>query len=149
MKTNEQEDMVTMTPSLFLNTHWYLLTLVCIPVVPLAIFFGIISFFRTIYVLTLTYTFHNTHVVEEKGILVRTSTQVDYTRIRTVRSDSHILMMLVGIGNVSMATSDVYVPELILKGVDNYRQIEQIITNECLSNRKSTKRVDIDNFNFS
>lgn len=149
MKTDEQEDMVTITPSLFLNTHWYLLTLVCIPVVPLAIFFGVISFFRTIYVLTWTYTFHNTHVVEERGILVRTSTQVDYTRIRTVRSDSHILMMLVGIGNVSMATSDVYVPELILKGVDNYREIEQIITNECLNNRKSTKRVDIDNFNFS
>jgi hypothetical protein len=58
-------------------------------------------------------------------------------------------MMMVGIGNVSMATSDVYVPELVLRGVDNYREIEEIITDECLNNRRSNKRVDIDNFNFS
>jgi uncharacterized membrane protein YdbT with pleckstrin-like domain len=149
MARHEQQETVVMTPSLFLNTHWYLLTLICIPVVPLAIFFGIISFFRTIYILTWTYTFYDTHLIEEKGILVRSSTQVDFTRIRTVRSDSHILMMMVGIGNVSMATSDVYVPELVLWGVDNYREIEEIITDECLNNRRSNKRVDIDNFNFS
>jgi len=145
----KQEEPVVMTPSLLLNTHWYLLTLACMTVVPLAILFGLISFFRTIYVLTWTYTFYNTHIVEEKGILVRSSTQVDFTRLRTVKSDSHILMMLVGIGNVRMATSDVYVPELVLRGVSSYREIEEIITDECLNNRRSNKRVDIDNFNFS
>lgn len=149
MARQQPEEPVIISPSLLLNTHWYLLTLVCIPVVPLAIFFGIISFYMTIYNLTWTYTFYDTHVIEEKGILVRSSTQVDFTRLRTVRSDSHILMMLVGIGNVRMATSDVYVPELVLRGVSNYREIEQIITEECLSNRRSNKRIDIDNLNFS
>jgi uncharacterized membrane protein YdbT with pleckstrin-like domain len=145
----KQEESVVLSPSLLLNTHWYLLTIGTIMVPPVAIFFGIISFYMTIYNLTWTYTFYNTHVIEEKGIFVRTSTQVDFTRIRTVKSETHILMMIFGLGTVRIATSDVYVPELVLRCMNNYKEIEQIITDECLNNRKSTKRVDIDNFNFS
>ncbi len=147
----QPSESVVMTPSLFLNFHWYLLTGICVyaQVIPLAIFFGVISFFRIIYILTWTYTFHDDHVVEEKGILVRTTTQVDYTRIRTVKSETHILMMLVGIGNVRMATSDTYVPELVLRGVDNYEEIEKIFSEQSRDNRRNSKKIDIDNFNFS
>lgn len=142
---------VIMSPSLFLIIHWYIITgtFVYLGIIPVAIFFGVITLYQTIYNLTWIYEFHEDYVIEEKGILVRTSTRVDYTRIRTVKSETHILMMLVGIGNVSLATSDVYVPELTFRGIDNYKEVEQIFYSHCVESRRSVKRIDIDNFNIN
>lgn len=151
MARQKQSESVVITPSLFLCFHWFILTGICVyaQVIPVAIFFGVISLYSIIHTLTWTYTFYDDHVVEEKGILTRTTTQVDYTRIRTVKSETHILMMIVGIGNVRMVTSDAYVPELVLRGVDNYEEIEKIFSEQSRNNRRNTKKIDIDNFNFS
>lgn len=142
---------VEMNPSLFLNIHWYVLTglFVATGILPVAAFFGLISLYRTIYILSWNYIFHEEYIVEEKGIFVRTSTRVDYTRIRTVKSETHLLMIIVGIGNVRMATSDVYVPELVLTGIDNYKNVEQIFAEQSLTNRKGVRRIDIDSFSVN
>ena len=142
---------VEMNPSLFLNIHWYALTglFVATGIFPVAAFFGVISLYKTIYILSWNYAFHNEYIIEEKGIFVRTSIRVDYTRIRTVKSETHLLMMIVGIGNVRMATSDVYVPEFVLTGIDNYKHVEHIFAEQSLTNRKGARRIDIDSFSVN
>jgi hypothetical protein len=56
-------------------------------------------------------------------------------------------MQLVGIGNVRLITSDSYLPVFLFRAINEYALVEDAISSSILSNRKNTKRVELDFFN--
>jgi uncharacterized membrane protein YdbT with pleckstrin-like domain len=137
----------TFSPSLYLNAGWYLLTVATVFLPFVAAFFAVISLYKTIELWVWTYEFADDFIIERKGILVRTTSRIEYSRIKSVVVEQHLLMQLVGIGNVRLITSDSYLPVFLFRAINEYALVEDAISSSILSNRKNTKRVELDFFN--
>ena len=132
------------TPSLYLNTGWYMLTVFTIFVPYVAAFFAVISLYKTIEIWVWTYEFTDDFLVERKGILVRTTSRIEYSRIKSVVVEQHLLMQLVGIANVKLITSDPYLPEFTFSGIQTHEDVEKGISSCILNNRRHTSRAELD-----
>lgn len=136
-----------LSPSLYINTGWYLITLSFVLVPYIAIFFAIISLYKTIEVWVWTYEFDDNYIIERKGILVRNTNRIEYSRIKTINVEQNILMQIVGISNVRILNSDAYIPDFKFVALKDYKLIEDTISAIIVSNRKRINRAEVDLYN--
>lgn len=136
-----------LSPSLYINIGWYLITLSFVLVPYIAIFFAIISLYKSIEVWVWTYEFDDNYIIERKGIIVRNTNRIEYSRIKTINVEQNLLMQIVGISNVRILNSDAYIPDFKFVALKDYKLIEDTISAIIVRNRKRINRAEVDLYN--
>jgi membrane protein YdbS with pleckstrin-like domain len=65
------------------------------------------------------YEFHERTLVERKGIFSVTRREIHYYRVKGIKVDEPLWMRFFGLANVTILSSDPYLPELVLYAVQN------------------------------
>lgn len=108
----------TLSPS-----QWTNLGFIAIGIVDLLflhIWFGVLlAAIKIIYVMCWKYEVNERTIVERKGILNVTRTEIHYYRIKSIMVDEPLWMRFFGLSNVMVKSSDPYSPDFVLHAVPN------------------------------
>ena len=107
-------------PSQWMNFPIYLLCVVVMKSFPPIIILALIKYleFRFWY-----YDLNERTIVETKGILNISHTEIHYYRVKSIRVEEPLYMRLLGLSNVYIKTSHPYQPELKLFAVPKGTQL--------------------------
>jgi len=139
--------MKVISPSQWTNLPWFFVTLFALyfEVYWLLIFPVGVMYYTHKWL----YQFGNNGIIETKGILSVSHRELQYFRIKSVKLDEPLWMRIFGISNVTILSSDPYLPELQLYGVKNGKQIHQELRDIADQHRdkKGVKEYDLYNLN--
>lgn len=104
---------------------------------------------RVIYVYFWRYEFHEVTLIERKGILNVSRTEIHYYRIKSIKVIEPFWMRIFGISKVHILTSDPYLPELILFGVKEGLKIRNELRykTDLFRKEQGSREIDIYNLN--
>jgi membrane protein YdbS with pleckstrin-like domain len=139
--------MKVISPSQWTNLPWFIISAIAIwlEVYWLLIFpVGVMY-----YTYKWLYQFSNNGIVETKGIFSVSHRELQYFRIKSVKLDEPLWMRFFGISNVTILSSDPYLPELQLYGIKNGKHIHQELRDiaDQHRDRKGVKEYDLYNLN--
>lgn len=119
------EENVTIRPSIWTITHWWILSMVLAFFLP--IWLGTMGWviplifytYKLIEVFCHSYTFDDNRgtITERKGVFSVHKVEIQYFRIKSIQVKKPFLMRLVGIGNIEVITSEPFMPFLRFHGV--------------------------------
>jgi membrane protein YdbS with pleckstrin-like domain len=75
------------------------------------------------------YRLTNQRFLHETGILRRTTDRIEVIDIDDIAFEQRLLERLVGVGTIRVSSSDRTHPELLLRGIDNVREVSEKIDN--------------------
>lgn len=100
-------------PSQWTNAGWIMFGLLGIPlVIP-----PLIALYKIIEVHCHRYQFYETHIIETKGVLNVTHSEIYYYRIKSIQVEEPLLFRLVGLSNIHIKTSDQYIREITINAI--------------------------------
>jgi len=82
------------------------------------------------------YEFGERTIVQKKGILSVTTTEINFYRIKSIKIDEPFWMRLLGLSNVTILTSDPYQRELLLYAVPNGKEIRSLLRSTTHKTRR-------------
>lgn len=94
-------------------------------------FLLLVSLYQAIDILCLEYQFYEQTIVEKKGIFSVSYREVHYSRIKSIKVDRPFFLRLVGLSNITIQSSDPYMPLLKLHAVDNGLELKEFITKKA------------------
>ena len=104
------EPIIILRPSQWINLKWFIFgvggAVVLSPLGPVAILPVLVYLWKVLEVYCWTYEFGEETIIERKGILDVTTTEIHYYRIKSVQVEEPFLYRLVDIGNLHVITSD-------------------------------------------
>lgn len=128
----ENEILLELKPSQWLNFGWFLLSVVGIFFIPLI---GPIAFLPTlIYIWKLielsvwSYEFYEDMIIEKKGIFNVTMRQIPYYRIKSIMIEEPFQYQLVGISNLHIKSSEQFTKDISLIGIDRGEELMKTLT---------------------
>jgi membrane protein YdbS with pleckstrin-like domain len=95
-----------------------------------------------------SYDFNERTIVETKGILNVTRTEIHYYRVKSIRIEEPLVMRILGLSNVYIKTSDPYQPELKLYAVPNGTQLRNQLRVDTDMRRKEEGVREYDLYNM-
>ncbi len=128
-------------------------------VVPFGIFALFLSFFGLPFLLLFTlyhvidlynwqYHFNERTIIERRGIFSVSYREINYARIKSVRVDRPFLFRLVGLWNISLISSDPYMPNLQLYAISDGNEIWSMLKSKTDFWRKSEGIKEFDMYNL-
>jgi uncharacterized membrane protein YdbT with pleckstrin-like domain len=83
------------------------------------------------------YDFNDRTIVEKKGIFSVSYREVHYSRIKSIMVDQPFLLRLVGLSNITIKSSDPYMPVLELKAISDGIRIKEMLSQKVYDWRKA------------
>ena len=77
----------------------------------------IFSLLRVLEIYCWKYEFNERTIVERKGIFSVERREIQYARIKSIKIDEPFIFRLVGLSNITIQSSDPYMPELVLHAI--------------------------------
>ena len=94
------------------------------------------------------YDLNERTIVETKGILNITHTEIHYYRVKSIIIEEPLVMRILGLSNVYIKTSDPYQPELKLYAVPNGTQLRNQLRVDTDMRRKEEGVREFDLYNL-
>ena len=92
------------------------------------------------------YEFHEKTMLERRGVLKVSRRELHYYRIKSIKVDEPLWMRFFGLANVTILTSDPYLPELILYAVPNGNGLRQELRGLTYQQRREEGVREFDTF---
>lgn len=128
----ENEILLELKPSQWLNFGWFLLSVVGIFfMIPLgAIMFlpVLIYIWKAIELSVWSYEFYEDMIIEKKGIFNTTMRQIPYHRIKSMMIEEPILYQFVGISNLHIKSSEQFSKDISLIGIERGEELMKTLT---------------------
>jgi uncharacterized membrane protein YdbT with pleckstrin-like domain len=121
-----------LTPSQWVNLPFFIAGVVGIQTVILPI----LAIVKYIEYKCWRYEFGERTIVQKKGILSVTITEINFYRIKSIKIDEPFWMRLLGLSNVTILTSDPYQKELLLYAVPNGIEIRSLLRSTTHKRRR-------------
>ena len=130
--TYSDKNIRTLTPSQWVNLPFFILG---------GVFFytwllPLLALVKYLEISCWKYEFGERTIVQRKGILSVTSTEIHYYRIKSIRIDEPFWMRLFGLANVTIITSDPFQRELLLYAVPNGNEIRSLLRSTTHTRRR-------------
>lgn len=132
-------------PSQWMNFPIYTLCAVVMFSFPLILILALIKYLEF---QMWSYDFNERTIVETKGILNVTRTEIHYYRVKSIRIEEPLVMRILGLSNVYIKTSDPYQPELKLYAVPNGTQLRNQLRVDTDMRRKEEGVREYDLYNM-
>lgn len=137
----------TLSPSQWTNLGFIAIGIV--DLLFLQIWFGVLlAAIKIIYVMCWKYEVNERTIVERKGILNVTRTELHYYRIKSIMVDEPLWMRLFGLSNVLVKSSDPYSPDFVLHAVPNGVAIRNELRYMTDTRRKEENVREFDMYNL-
>ncbi|MBQ4820583.1 PH domain-containing protein [Aquimarina sp. MMG016] len=130
------------TPSQWTNFMFYMLCIPLLIVFGLGLILAIWKYFETRYnKLEVT----TQRIIEQRGILSRTTDELELYRVKDLKYDQPFLLRIFGLSNIILNTTDHSNSTLILKGLDNGKELKEQLRTAIDIRRdlKGVREVDI------
>lgn len=128
----ENEILLELKPSQWLNFGWFLLSIVgifFIPLIgPIAFLPTLICIWKAIELSVWSYEFYEDMIIEKKGIFNVTTRQIPYYRIKSMMIEESFLYQLVGISKLHIKSSEQFTKDISLIGIDRGEQLMKTLT---------------------
>jgi len=132
------------SPSQWTNLIWIILGVILIQTV----IFPILALVKILEIYCWRYEFRQKTIIERKGILSVTRREVHFYRIKSIKIDEPLWMRIFGLANVTIKTSDPYLPELLLYAVPKGIKIREKIRSKTHEERRSEGIKEFDMYNL-
>jgi uncharacterized membrane protein YdbT with pleckstrin-like domain len=94
------------------------------------------------------YELYDRTIVEKKGIFSVSYREVHYARIKSIMVDQPFLLRIVGLSNITIKSSDPYMPILEIKAVSDGLQLKEFISQKMYEWRKAEGIKEFDMYNL-
>jgi uncharacterized membrane protein YdbT with pleckstrin-like domain len=154
--TTSNPTRVTIMPSQWVNTGWFLLAWASYwaglwfealwIIIPFALIF--IGKYLSIYYWRYSFDEDTEALIERKGVFSVTEVEVQYFRIKSVRIQKPFFLRIFGLSTVEVITSEPYKPNLVLYGIKNGNEWAKFLLDAAKHWRyiKGVKETDFHNF---
>ena len=123
-------------------SHWSSFTfyLTCIP---LTLFFGIgiiMAIWRFLNIQNHKITITSQRILEETGVLSKNTNELELFRVKDLQLNQPFILRILGLSNILLATSDASSPYIVLKGLNNGKELKEQLR-VAVENRRDSKKV--------
>jgi len=110
--------------------------------------FPILALVKWLEIYCWKYEFGERTIVQKKGILSVTITEISYYRIKSIKIYEPFWMRFFGLSNVTILTSDPYQRELLLYAVPNGKEIRSLLRSTTHKRRREEGVKEFDMFSL-
>ena len=128
-------------PSHWTSFSYYILCLFLIPLLGLGILMGI---WRFLTIRTWKISITNQRIIEEKGVLSKTTNELELFRVKDLKLDQPFFLRLVGLSNIILLTSDRTNKRYVIEGVDNGKDLREKLRVSVEKRRDEKKVREVD-----
>jgi membrane protein YdbS with pleckstrin-like domain len=147
-KQSDNQYILTLQPSQYINLGWYLLVPVSLLVwPPLAILTIIAAIYKYFEVATWKYEIYTRTIVEKKGVFNVSQFEIPYFRIKSVMVDEPLWMRILSLSIVRVTSSEKFKPNMDLYAVSNGEKVREHLSDSAFEWRKEIGIRDYDIFN--
>ena len=131
-----EKDIWSGSPSHWTSLFYYI---VCIPLIPflLGLLMGL---WRYLTIRTWKISITTQRVINEKGVLSKTTDELELFRVKDITLDQPFFLRLVGLSNIVLHTSDRTTPIVIIPGIKNGKKLREEMRN-IIDKRRDEKGV--------
>jgi uncharacterized membrane protein YdbT with pleckstrin-like domain len=86
--------------------------------------------------MSIQYTLTTQRFIHESGILRRVNNRIELLDMDDITFEQGLLDRLAGVGTIRIASHDRTDPELVLRGIENVKEVAQIFDNARLAERR-------------
>ena len=117
----EEKNIWSGSPSHYESFFYYLLCLIlCICVI--GIFMGL---WRYLTIRTWKISISTQRIIEEKGVLSRTTDELELFRVKDIKLDQPLWIRIFGLSNIILHTSDKTTPIVAIPGLKNGKELRE------------------------
>lgn len=135
----------TLSPSQIINLPIVALGIVTAPLVVLSLF----AVYKLLDYYFWRYEFYEKTIVERRGVFNVTRKELHYYRIKSVYVEEPLLFRIFDLSIVHIKTSDPYLPELRLYGIENGKVIKELLENTTYNERNSNNVREFDMYHLN
>ena len=145
LSTISNDIQLTIKPSQRINIIWIILGVV---LYKLLLIPTIIAIFKVLSTHLHSYELCERSLIERKGILDRYRWEVPYYRITSVQWNQPWYLLILGLSNVTLKTSDPLAPVIKLKAISKGEDYACVIRDqvEYWREKKNVREINIDNY---
>lgn len=137
----KQKPSFSLKPSHWINTVYYLLSLLSLMYFP---FFIIMGIYKYLEIEFWWYDFYEDEIVERKGVFNVTHRKISYLRIKDVALDEPLLYRIVGLAKYYISSSDPYMKTLILTAVPHNDELWKYLKKLVNNNVSKKNQIEVD-----
>tara|TARA_B110000003_G_scaffold256242_1_gene273652 strand:+ start:299 stop:616 length:318 start_codon:yes stop_codon:yes gene_type:complete len=89
-------------------------------------------------------TITNQRIIEEKGVLSKTTNELELFRVKDLKLDQPFFLRLVGLSNIILLTSDRTNKRYVIEGVDNGKDLREKLRVSVEKRRDEKKVREVD-----
>ena len=128
-------------PSHWTSFPFYFISVLFIPLLGIGLIMGIWRY------LTIKYwkiTITNQRIIEEKGVLSKTTNELELFRVKDLKLDQPFFLRIVGLSNIILLTSDRTNKRYLIEGVDNGKELREKLRVSVEKRRDEKKVREVD-----
>ena len=128
-------------PSHWTSFPFYFISFLFIPLLGIGLIMGI---WRYLTIRTWKIKITNQRIIEEKGVLSKTTNELELFRVKDLKLDQPFFLRLVGLSNIILMTSDRTNKRYLIEGVDNGKEIREKLRVSVEKRRDEKKVREVD-----
>jgi len=123
-------------------SHWtsVLYYIMCIPLIFVGGIGVVMGIWRYLTIRTWEISITSQRMIEEKGVLSKTTNELELFRVKDITLDQPIILRLVGLSNIILHTSDKTTPIVTIPGVPDGKKLREEMRN-IIDKRRDEKGV--------
>ena len=123
-------------------SHWtsVLYYIMCVPLIFVGGIGVVMGLWRYLTIRTWEISITSQRMIEEKGVLSKTTNELELFRVKDITLDQPIVLRLVGLSNIILHTSDKTTPIVIIPGVPDGKKLREEMRN-IIDKRRDEKGV--------
>jgi len=126
-------------------SHWTSFTYYFVCVLFSIFIIGIImGIWRYLTIRTWKIKITNQRIIEEKGVLSKTTNELELFRVKDLKLDQPFFLRLVGLSNIILITSDRTNKRYLIEGVDNGKELREKLRVSVEKRRDEKKVREVD-----
>ena len=119
---NVEKDVWSGSPSNWISFPYYIMCLLLSPLFGLGLLMGI---WRYLTIRTWKISITTQRLIEEKGVLSKTTNELELFRVKDMKFVQPFFLRLVGLSNIILYTSDRTTPIVVVPGIRNGKKIKE------------------------
>ena len=123
-------------------SHWtsVLYYIMCVPLIFVGGIGVVMGIWRYLTIRTWEISITSQRMIEEKGVLSKTTNELELFRVKDITLDQPIVLRLVGLSNIILHTSDKTTPIVTIPGVPDGKRLREEMRN-IIDKRRDEKGV--------
>lgn len=144
--TFEEEELMVIKPSQWINLKYYLLPLLGF-IHPYGFILALVTLYKRYEVDTWTVKLTTHRIIETHGVLDRESQEVLHYRIKSIMIEEPFWLRLLGLAHVHVISSEQFKPRLTITAVENSEEIRNFLSTAAREWRQEVGIREHDIFN--